>query len=82
MATAAKKKGLKSTAERVELPEFLTPLEFAKLFRVSRSTVQAMIDSGTLKTVSLPTADPDAKRQIRRIPQSEVERIRKSTSGR
>lgn len=77
-ATAAKKKACGET----ETAEFVTPSEFAKLFRIGRSTVQGMIVSGAIKTVSLPTADPGAKKQIRRIPQSEVERIRKSISGR
>ncbi len=62
--------------------EFVTPTEFARLFKIGRSTVQGMIDSGAIKTVKLPTADPNAKKQIRRIPQSEVDRVRKSLSGR
>lgn len=76
MRVAAKKKACKTD----EAAEFVTPAEFAKIFKIGRSTVQDMINSGAIATVKLPTADPNAKKQIRRIPQSEVERIRKTMS--
>lgn len=75
MRATAKKKA--STA--IEQAEYLTPLEFARLFKIGRSTVQTMLDSGAVKSTPLPTADPNAKKQIRRIPWSEVERIRKAS---
>lgn len=66
--------------KKPEAAEFLTPAEFAKIFKIGRSTVQGMITKGVLKTIRVPTADPNAKKQIRRIPQSEVARIRKTLS--
>lgn len=75
-ASSTAKKAVTGTIERAE---YLTPLEFATLFKIGRSTVQSMIESGALKTDRLPTADPNAKKQIRRIPWSEVERIRKAS---
>jgi hypothetical protein len=63
-------------ANKVEQAEFLTPAEFGKLFKISRSTVQSMIQANTVQTVKLASADVNARKQIRRIPWSEVERIK------
>jgi len=58
--------------------EYFTPSEFAKLMKISRSKVQSMMTSGAVKTITIPTADPDAAKQLRRIPLSEVARIKKT----
>lgn len=71
MATGAKKKG----QEIKDQAEYLTPAEFARLFKLGRSTVQSMMDSGSIQTIPIPTADPNAKKKLRRIPVSEVKRI-------
>lgn len=68
MAVAAKTKP-------TEVAGFMTPGEFGKHFKLSRSTVQSMMDSGAIKAIPMPTADPDAKKRTRRIPMSEVKRI-------
>jgi len=66
----------------MEKQEYLTPAEFAKFFKLGRSTVQSMMDAGTIQTIPIPTADPNAKKKLRRIPISEVNRLRNSGSVR
>lgn len=74
-ATAKKTETVKPVQKEID-PEFVTPAEFAKMFKIGRSTVQSMMDAKVIRTIPIPTADPNAKKQIRRIPFSEVTRIK------
>lgn len=58
-------------------PKYVTPGFIQKEFSMSRSAVQARLDSGAIDSITIPPADPNAIKTIRRIPWSEVERLRK-----
>lgn len=58
-------------------PKYVTPRFIEEEFGISRSAVQARLDSGAIRSITIPPADPKAKRKIRKIPWSEVERLRK-----
>lgn len=60
-------------------PKYVTPGFIEKEFGISRSAVQARLDSGAILSITIPPADPNARKTIRRIPWSEVERLRKLT---
>lgn len=74
MATRTRKETAKGTRDN---PEYVTPKQFAEIFGLGRSTVQDLIRSNRINSIEIPTADPEAKKKIRRIPYSEVERLRK-----
>jgi len=61
-------------------PKWVTPKFIETEFGISRSAVQDRLNSGAIKSITLPPADPNANRTIRRIPWSEVERLRKLTA--
>jgi len=60
-------------------PKYVTPKFIELEFSMSRSAVQARLDSGAIASIGIPPADPNATKTIRRIPWSEVERLRKLT---
>lgn len=73
--TQVKKAKPKTVVTAVGNPQFVTPREFAELFKLGRSTVQDMMKSDVIDTVQIATA-PGAKKKTRRIPWSEVERVK------
>lgn len=66
-----------SNVNRKPNPKYVTPKFIETEFLMSRSAVQARLDSGAIFSIGIPPADPNAVKTIRRIPWSEVERLRK-----
>jgi hypothetical protein len=60
-------------------PKYVTPKFIEEEFGISRSTVQNRLDTGAIKSIQIPPADPSASKIIRKIPWSEVEKLRKSS---
>lgn len=56
--------------------QWITAADFAKEFSISPASVARRVESGVIRTVPFPTADPESKRPLRRIPRSEVERFK------
>lgn len=56
--------------------QWITVVDFGREFNISAPTVRRRIKAGVIKTVPFDTADPNAKRSLNRIPQSEVARFK------
>lgn len=62
--------------------EDVTPGQLAKILKIGRSTVQDWLKSGLVKHDIITPADPNgSQKKIRRVPWSEVLRLRKSSSS-
>ena len=70
---AGKKKTACATDD--DHPEYVNPSEFARMFNMDRGAVIRACDAGSIDAIPLPTAGKNI-REHRRIPWSEVERIK------